>query len=308
MRGSRRSFATRPLGNAPDASRSRRLRYETAAGLLNQPVVADSGESPTPIGWPGSLAGASPYGKPGISRPTRRRHPDTHPGSLRDGAQLHLSAYDRPEGQPPPVRSAALRREECGSTGEQAVMRDALPPFRPLGVRECPHGRRPTPDDRRPLREAIARGSPFATPATSAFAESPWVHRSSARRTGMIGNPTLSRTTVNSKERPAARNKKVAQRRRFLCINLAKMHIRCTCFAQFHPQAACVLRVHRRQNPLPRRACAGELRAQGSGGRPVCVRRSASAVPMLHCDGVVDLESTARLYGFCLIWRCQPGT
>ena len=210
MRGSRRSFATRPLGNAPDASRSRRLRYETAAGLLDQPVVADSGESPTPIGWPGSLAGASPYGTHGTSQPTRRRYPDSHPGSLRDGAQIHLSAFDRPESRPPLVRSAALRREVSGSTGEQAVARNALPPFRPLGVRECPHGRRPTPDDRRPLREAIARGLPFATPATSAFAKTFWVHRSSARRTDVIGNPTLSRTMVNLKERHDARNKKVA--------------------------------------------------------------------------------------------------
>lgn len=289
MRGSRRSFATRPRRSAPDASRSRRLRYETAAGLLDQPVVADSGESPTPIGWPGSLAGASPYGMQGIPRPTRRRHPDTHPGSLRDAAQMHLSAYDRPENRPPLVRSAALRREVGGSTGEQAVARNALPPSRPLGVRECPHGRRPSPDDRRPLREAIARGLPFATPATSAFAKSFWVHRSSARRTDVIGNPTLSRTAVNSKEACDCRNRKRKQGRKFLCIVFAAAHNLCTAYAQFHPQrirkpAGCRATKPPAARDLPQRiqtvgqnACAGSP-VRCSEGRPV----------MLHRKGIVD--------------------
>jgi len=48
VRGSRRSFATHPRRDAPDASRSRQAPVRTSGGTSIQPVVADSGESPTP--------------------------------------------------------------------------------------------------------------------------------------------------------------------------------------------------------------------------------------------------------------------
>jgi hypothetical protein len=71
-------------------------------------------------------------------QPTRRRRPDSHPGSLRDGAQTHLSVNDRPEGQPVacPIRRTAqgrgridrkASRHERRSTPTPAVYRTSVP-------------------------------------------------------------------------------------------------------------------------------------------------------------------------------------
>src|SRR5262249_57087223 len=43
-----------------------------------------------------------------------------------------------PKSRPKPVRSAALRREEGGSTGRQVFAKEAWPPFRPLAARGVP--------------------------------------------------------------------------------------------------------------------------------------------------------------------------
>jgi len=47
-----------PEGDAPDASRSRQAPVRTSGGTSIQPVVADSGESPTPS------AGSAPSREP----------------------------------------------------------------------------------------------------------------------------------------------------------------------------------------------------------------------------------------------------
>jgi hypothetical protein len=75
-----------------------------------------------------------------------------------------------PKSRPKPVRSAALRREEGGSTGRQVFAKEAWPPI-PTACRACPRERRPAPDDWRPLREAIARGLSLTTSATFALAK-----------------------------------------------------------------------------------------------------------------------------------------
>ena len=121
-----------------------------------------------------------------------------------------------PKALPSPVRSAALRREEGGSTGRQVVTKDARPPYRPFTARANPHGRRPAPDDWRPLREAIARGLHEATSAILALAKPPWMHRSPTKGTEALDNPTLTRTIVTLKELGYARNKKVKYSRKFL--------------------------------------------------------------------------------------------
>jgi len=167
-----------------------------------------------------------------------RRRPDSHPGSLQDGAQTPFRSTVGPRAFPLPARSAALRREESGSTRRQVVTKDARPPPRPFTAREYSHGRRPAPDDWRPLREAIARGLHEATPATSALAEFPWVHRSPAKRTEVLSNPTLSRTIVSLRELDYSRKKKIKQSRKFLCVSFASPHNRCTHYPQFDPQAA----------------------------------------------------------------------
>ena len=70
MRGSRRSFATRPRRSAPDASRSQPAPVRRSGGTSIQPVVADSGESPTP------RLDRLPRGSP---RPMEDLHPSTGP-------------------------------------------------------------------------------------------------------------------------------------------------------------------------------------------------------------------------------------
>jgi hypothetical protein len=81
-----------------------------------------------------------------------------------------------PRASPLPVRSAALRREVNGSTARQASRKTQPSPSRSFAVWERPHGRQPAPDDRRPLREAIARGLSATTRRSS-------LSRSSLERT-----------------------------------------------------------------------------------------------------------------------------
>lgn len=112
MRGSRRSFATHPRRDAPDASRSRQAPARTSGGTSIQPRRSGLWRIPNSVGWIGSLAGAQPHGKVCAFQPTRRRRPDSHPGSLRDGAQTHLSVNGWPEGSPVacPIRRTAQGR------------------------------------------------------------------------------------------------------------------------------------------------------------------------------------------------------
>jgi len=216
VRGSRRSFATRPCRDAPDASRSRQAPVRTSGGAFNPTRRSGLWRILNSVGWIGSLAGALALWTVCFFQPTRRWRPDSHPGSLRDGAQTLLSVDERPKANPSPVRSAALRREEGGSTGRQVVTKDARPPT-PAVYRT---------DE--PVREATGAGrlappaggnrprTTQATPAILAFAKLPWVHRSSTKRTEALVNPTLTRTMASLKELHHARNKKVKRAQKFL--------------------------------------------------------------------------------------------
>lgn len=153
---------------------------------------------------------SAPFNRPAGDAPTHT--PD------RSGTESKRSFRSTagPKAHPLPVRSAALRREEGGSTGRQVVTKDARPPFRPFTVRAYSHGRRPEPDDWRPLREAIARGLHGATPAILALAKLPWMHRSPPKETEALDNPTLTRTIATLGELVHGRNKKVKYSRKFL--------------------------------------------------------------------------------------------
>ena len=96
----------------PDASRSRQAPARTSGGTLYPTRRSGLWRIPNSVGWIGSLAGALAPWKICFFQPTRRRRPDSHPGSLRDGAQTHLSANKRPEGQPVacPIRRTAQGR------------------------------------------------------------------------------------------------------------------------------------------------------------------------------------------------------
>ena len=108
-----------------------------------------------------------------------------------------------------PVRSAALRREESGSTGRQVVTKDAHSPSRPFTAWERPRGRRSAPNDWRPLREAIARGS-LQLLGDLRFRKAPKnVPEGSPEGTEKSINPTLSRTGTRVKELGCRRNRKV---------------------------------------------------------------------------------------------------
>ena len=117
-----------PRRDAPDASRSRQAPARTSGGTVYPTRRSGLWRIPNSVGWIGSLTGALALWAVCIFQPTRRRRPDSHPGSLRDGAQTLLSVDERPKANPSPIRSAALRREEGGSTGRQVVTKDARPP------------------------------------------------------------------------------------------------------------------------------------------------------------------------------------
>jgi hypothetical protein len=89
-----------PRRDAPDASRSRQAPARTSGGTFYPTRRSGLWRIPNSVGWIGSLAGALAPWKICLFQPTRRRRPDSHPGSLRDGAQTHLSVNKRPEGQP----------------------------------------------------------------------------------------------------------------------------------------------------------------------------------------------------------------
>jgi len=101
-----------PRRDAPDASRSRQAPARTSGGTVYPTRRSGLWRIPNSVGWIGSLAGALAPWKICLFQPTRRRRPDSHPGSLRDGAQTHLSANKRPEGQPVacPIRRTAQGR------------------------------------------------------------------------------------------------------------------------------------------------------------------------------------------------------
>ena len=216
MRGTEILRNAPPRRDAPDASRSRQAPARTSGGTFYPTRRSGLWRIPNSVGWIGSLAGALAPWKICLFQPTRRRRPDSHPGSLRDGAQTHLSVNKRPEGQPVacPIRRTAqgrgridrkASRHERRLTPIPTVYRTSVP------VREAAGAGRlaPPAGGNRPRTTQAA-------PAILAFAKLPWVHRSSTKRTEALGNPTLTRTRVSLKELNHARNKKVKSARRFL--------------------------------------------------------------------------------------------
>ena len=166
MRGSRRSIATRPLGIAPDASRSRRLRYEKAAGPFPIPSASEgSARIPNSSVWSGSpRGGPDPMEVLLFPQPTCRRRPNLVPriaprGKPKRTFRRTICPQGCPQNRPLPARSAALRREESGSTGRRVLTRDAWPSI-PSAPRRgaSPRETQSASNDWRPLREAIARG------------------------------------------------------------------------------------------------------------------------------------------------------
>jgi hypothetical protein len=178
------------------------LRYEKTAGPLSQPVgVVRTLANPQLLRLVGLPCGSlRPYGSPASFNPPSWRRPDYRPGSLRSQAQAHLSAATRPKAcrslsDPPHCAGRRADRPE----GESSRKKPG-PPSRLLAARACPRARRTTPDDWRPLREAIARGLSHVTLVIFAFAKPPWMYRSPAKGTKEPDSPTLSRTVANLKK------------------------------------------------------------------------------------------------------------
>ena len=209
MRGTEILRNAPPRRDAPDASRSRQAPARTSGGTFYPTRRSGLWRIPNSVGWIGSLAGALAPWKICLFQPTRRRRPDSHPGSLRDGAQTHLSVNKRPEGQPAacPIRRTAqgrgridrkASRHERRLTPIPTVYRTSVP------VREAAGAGRlaPPAGGNRPRTAQAA-------PAILAFARLPWMHRSPAKGTKALSNPTLTRTMATLRELDHARNKKV---------------------------------------------------------------------------------------------------
>ncbi len=176
----------------------------------------DSGESSTPLSGRASLAGGPrPYGMrhpstdlPAVLRLTPRiapgRSPST-PFSARPARGLGRCLFE-------PPRCAGKRADRP----EGKSSRKTPTPSRPFAAWERPRGRRPAPDDWRPLREAIARGPTAATRRSllpQSFLE--YTRRSNQGNRTPV-NPTLSRTDARVKELGDRRNRKIKQSRKFL--------------------------------------------------------------------------------------------
>jgi len=160
VRGSRRSFATRPRRSAPDASRSRLAPIRKNGGAVSQPVgVARTLANPQLLRLVGSLARALTLWESCLFS----THP---PGGAPTVAPDRSRAEPKRTFRPQPARRLAeacpIRRtaQGRGRINRKASLREMKPgpPSRPLAARGCPRDRRPAPDDWRPLREAIARG------------------------------------------------------------------------------------------------------------------------------------------------------
>jgi hypothetical protein len=198
VRGSRRSIATRPLGIAPDASRSRRLRYEKAAGPFAIPSASEgSARIPNSSVWSGSPHGALTLRK-SCSSPNQPAGgaPTTSPDRSRDKPKRTFRQTIRPQGcpqdQPLPARSAALRREESGSTGRRVLTRDAWPS---IPFASCARQARARRTQHRTIGAPCGRQSPADSvcfPVLLACTR-PLDKPKPTQGTGQPGNPSLSR-------------------------------------------------------------------------------------------------------------------
>jgi hypothetical protein len=131
VRGSRRSFATHPGGVLLTPLRSRQAPVRGNGGASIQPVGAERTLANPQLRWlgSGSLAGALTLWRPCLFQPTPRRHPNSHPGSLQDGAQVHLSTGGWPEGF---AAACPIRRTAQGSERidrEASLTKDATIPI-----------------------------------------------------------------------------------------------------------------------------------------------------------------------------------
>jgi len=203
VRGSRRSFATRPGGTLPTPLGARPAPIRKNGGALNSNPSASRGlwRIPNSVGWSGSLAGAA---SPMEVLLSSTHLPGGAPTTVPDLSGAKPRRTFRPQPARGPVEACPIRRtaQGRGRINRKASLHEVKPgpPSRSLAARACPRDRRPAPDDWRPLREAIARGPSNATSATFAFAKPPWTHRNAAKRTEKLASPTLSRTVVNLKK------------------------------------------------------------------------------------------------------------
>ena len=101
MRGSRRSFATRPCRDAPDASRSRQAPVRTSGGAFNPTRRSGLWRILNSVGWTGSLTGALALWATCIFQPT--------PG----GAPAHTPDHSRTEPKRPFGQRSARGLSRC---------------------------------------------------------------------------------------------------------------------------------------------------------------------------------------------------
>jgi hypothetical protein len=201
VRGSRRSIATRPLGIAPDASRSRRLRYEKAAGPFPIPSASkDPLESPTPRHGRAPLAGALTLWKScsSLNLPAGGA-PTWSPGSLQGQAQAHLSANELPTGLPPgPTAACPIRRPAQGREriDRKAGLYERRLAFHPV----CASTRG------KPARDAISIER-LAPPAGGNRPRIPYIFRCSSLAQG----PWTNRSPPKGPDNPAIRRFRVSR-------------------------------------------------------------------------------------------------
>jgi hypothetical protein len=198
VRGSRRSFATRPLGIAPDASRSRRLRYDKAAGPFPIPSASEgSARIPNSSAWSGSLAGALTLWKScsSLNQPAGGA-PTTSPDRSRGKPKRTFRRDDLSTGLPPgPTAACPIRRPAQGREriDRKAGLDERRLAFHPVCVlRGQARARR---NQHRTIGAPCGRQSPADSvcfPVLLACTR-PLDKPKPTQGTGQPGNPTLSR-------------------------------------------------------------------------------------------------------------------
>jgi hypothetical protein len=198
VRGSRRSIATRSRRIAPDASRSRRLRYEKAAGPFPIPSASkDPLESPTPRHGRAPLAGTltlwescSSLNQPAGGTPTTL--PDRSRGKPKRTFRQPIHPQSCPQGPTAacPIRRPAQGRERID---RKAGLDERRLAFHPVCVLRGRTRARRT--QHRTIGAPCGRQSPADSvcfPVLLACTR-PLDKPKPTQGTGQPGNPTLSR-------------------------------------------------------------------------------------------------------------------
>ena len=155
MRGSRRSFATRPGGTLPTplGARPAPIRKNGGALIPTRRRRADSGESLNSVGWSGSLAGAA---SPMEVLPSSTHPPGGAPTTAPDRSGAKPRRTFRPQLARRLAEAYLIRRtaQGRGRINRKASLHEVKPgpPSRPLAARD------------KPVREATGAGR-LAPPA-----------------------------------------------------------------------------------------------------------------------------------------------